>query len=48
MVGILALIVLGGGMFLKSVLDMRNIMWIEELSWFGLSPGLMCSERKGR
>ena len=32
MVGILVLVVLGGCMFLKSVLDMRNMVWVEELS----------------
>ena len=34
-------------MFLKSVLDMRSMVWVEELSCFGLCLGLMCSERKG-
>ena len=47
MVGMLALIVLGGCMFLKSVLDMERMVWVEGLSWFGLCLGLVCSERKG-
>lgn len=47
MVGILALIVLGGCTFLKSVLNMQSMVWVEELKCFGLCLGRICSERKG-
>ena len=36
-------------MFLKSVLDMdmQNMVWVEELSCFGLCLGVVCSKRQG-
>lgn len=47
MVGILAVDRTVRCMFLKSVLDMQSMVWVEELSCFGLGLGVVCRERRG-